>query len=651
MCGICGCVGIRPVERSESIVRRMMDALRHRGPDDEGFLSSPPVTLGMRRLSIIDLAGGHQPVWNEAGTVAAIVNGEIYNFRELRRELELLGHRFRTCSDTEVVVHAFEAWGKGFLSRLRGMFALALVETSASQSEASSLLIARDRFGIKPLYYVQQAGSFLFASEVRALLATRCVEPELSLQSLESYLLWGSVCEPMTLVEGIFSLPPGHCLQIETRESLRFGRPEPFWNAREEISRKRTEQARLPGSNRVVEDVRAGLEDAVRSHLVADVPVGIFLSSGLDSTAIAAFASRARKGIETFTVRFEESGYDESAAARRTAQVLGTEHREVLVTGAEMRANLNAAIAAFDQPSMDGVNTFCVSRAAHMAGLKVALSGLGGDELFGGYPSFRRASFISSLAASSAFVPSSLRRAFSAALRAAVPSAALSKLSAAWDDAAALPHPCNFLRLLFSPQQVLPMLAGPAQAFRSTPWWQWLASVADEAASFDEFSAVSWLEMRSYMLNTLLRDTDAMSMSQSLEIRVPFLDSILVEKILSLTSAEKRIASQPKALLAAALRGVIPAELLERPKRPFTFPWVRWLRGDLRDVVAKSLREPSAALADVFTRDAMLHVWSDFEAGRTTWSRPWSLYVLNEWSRRHLDASSPLPSPSQPAAV
>jgi asparagine synthase (glutamine-hydrolysing) len=651
MCGICGTLGIRPAERAESIVRRMMDVLRHRGPDDEGFLSSPPVALGIRRLSIIDLAGGHQPVWNETGTVAAILNGEIYNFLELRHELELLGHRFRTHSDTEVIVHAFEAWGRSFLNRLRGMFSLAVVKTSAGQSEAFSLLIARDRLGIKPLYFVQQPDSFLFASEVRALLATGCIESRLSVQALESYLLWGSVSEPMTLAEGINSLPPGHSLQMELREPLRVGCPQPYWSVRDEITRNRPAQARSSGSDRVVKDVRAALEDAVRSHLVADVPVGVFLSSGLDSTAIAAIASRARKGIETFTVGFQESDFDESEAARGAAQLLGTTHREVLITGAEMRGNLRAAIDAFDQPSMDGVNTFCVSRAAHAAGLKVALSGLGGDELFGGYPSFSRAALVSSMAAAGAFLPTSLRRSISAAVRAAVPSAALSKLSAAWDNGAAFPHPCNFLRLLFSPGQVSQLLEGPAQVLQSAPWWQWLADVADEARSLDEFSAVSWIEMRSYMLNTLLRDTDAMSMSQSLEIRVPFLDPCLVEQVLSLTAAEKQIAPQPKALLSAALRDLIPAELLEHPKRPFTFPWERWLRGELRDVVKKSLRDPSPALAEIFAPHAMMRIWSEFEAGRTTWSRPWSLYVLNEWSRRHLGDTSSIPFPSRPAGV
>jgi asparagine synthase (glutamine-hydrolyzing) len=295
-----------------------MAALGHRGPDDQGFFASGNVTLGMRRLSIIDLAGGRQPLHNEDGRIAVILNGEIYNFRELRRELESLGHTFRTQSDTEAIAHAYEEWGAECVTRLRGMFALAVAESLAPGAPPSRVLLARDPLGIKPLYYAVRDGVLTFASEVRALLASGCVEPRLSTDAVESYLLFGSVGEPMTLVEGVYSLPPGHRLILNTRGATPNAQPEAHWQPPQPSS---------TDSPHARERLRALLEESVRLHLIADVPTGVFLSSGVDSTALAGLASRAQPGIHTFTVtsRSRSSakrklpGARRGASARRTA--------------------------------------------------------------------------------------------------------------------------------------------------------------------------------------------------------------------------------------------------------------------------------------------------------------------------------------------
>jgi asparagine synthase (glutamine-hydrolysing) len=641
MCGVCGVVGLDSKDKSEQIVRRMMAAMVHRGPDDEGALIAPRAAVGMRRLSIIDLPGGGQPVWNEAGTLAVVFNGEIYNFRELRAELESAGHRFHTRSDTEVIVHAYEQWGEKCCGKLRGMFAFAAVEMPSGRTSAPErVFIARDPLGIKPLYYALVDGALLFASELRALLAGDQIQARIADSQLTGYLLFGSVGEPDTLIEGVHSLPPGYSMSIAASAPVAEPQPIPYWifagDPAAEISRRRPEERIAPASERV----RSLLENAVASHLMADVPVGVFLSSGIDSTALAALASRARPGVHTFTVAFADAQFSEASLARRTAERLRTEHSELTLSDREMVARLDEAIAAFDQPSMDGVNTYFVSWAARQAGLKVALSGLGSDELFGGYASFRNTVKIERVAALARLVPSAIRNAVTGNFgMPADPSRGIDKFAktaAAWIDPDSLPHPYFFTRLLFPPRAVF--ARGGAELWRSERSWRWLSDSARQAASLDHFTAISWLELRSYLLNTLLRDTDAMSMRHSLEVRVPFLDTPLVEYVLSLPQSAKLNRSRPKALLIQAMGDLLPEEVIEQPKRTFTFPWERWLRGELGQRVAAGLKDWSPALEPHVSREFPTAVWGAFVRGRTTWSRPWSLYVLNEWAKRNIHA-------------
>jgi len=641
MCGICGVVGIQSKDTSEAVTRRMMAAMRHRGPDEEGILSAPLVTVGMRRLSIIDLAGGSQPVWNETETLAVVYNGEIYNFRELRDELERAGHRFRTHSDTEVIVHAYEAWGEDCLTRLHGMFALAVVELpQGPRGPAARVFLARDPLGIKPLYYAHVDGTLCFASEVRALLASGCISREICPEIIPAYLLFGSTCEPLTLVQGMRSLPPGHSMSLLAAESLQPPKPATWWSAGQNTrGHEVAHSAPHDSSASPAQRVRSLLESAVASHLVADVPVGVFLSSGLDSTAIAALASRTRSGIHTFTVAFHDVEYSEAEIARRTANRLGTKHLELTLSGDEMIARLDEAVAAFDQPSMDGVNTYFVSWAARQAGLKVALSGLGSDELFGGYDSFRATSTAARAGELGRHVPSAVR-AWSAGALARISALGPSpdryrKASAAFRDSDALPHPYFFTRLLFTPQTVGANAHSDFESWASLPWWTWLADSVKLAREMDHATGISWLELRSYLLNTLLRDTDAMSMRNSLEVRVPFLDTSLVEYMLSVPESAK-MGARPKALLIAALCDILPDEIVARRKRTFTFPWEKWLRGPLGRHVASGLADWSPALASHVSGEFATAVWKDFRDGRTSWSRPWSLYVLNEWAKRNL---------------
>ncbi len=630
----------------------MTAALRHRGPDEEGFLLSEPrapgLALGMRRLSIIDLAGGHQPIWNETKDVAVVFNGELYGYRELRERLILCGHRFTTQSDTEVLVHAWEEWGEDALNELRGMFAFALLDLRERYATAPLLFLARDPLGIKPLYYTQTPYGFAFASEVRALLAAGAAPKNLSRDALTSYLLFGSVSEPVTLVEGVFSLPPGHRMLLHVPERRRVPRARQWWDLAVSPAARDTRKPRDLVS--AAKKLRPMLEDAVKAHLIADVPVGLFLSSGLDSGAIAALAAKAQAGIQTFTLTFPRTDFDEAKAAGVIAKHCGTKHTEVPLDGRAIVERIDEAISALDQPTMDAVNTYFVSWAARKVGLKVALSGLGGDELFAGYPTFADTPRLSRFIRTSWFVPAVARRLTEPLVAALAgkrgsPDAG-SKAAAAWVSPDVLPHPYFFARALFPPGRLeklikprfRPSTIGPDGVTLEPTWLGWLQRAADEARKMEPIGGISWLETRNYMASTLLRDADSVSMAQSLEVRVPLLDTPLAEFVCALPDAARRRPGVHKALLVEAIRDLLPQEILAQRKRTFTLPWEVWLRGSLKKRLETSFANPAPRLAPALRPGGMQGVWNDFLAGKTTWSRPWSLYVLNEWCRRHLAA-------------
>jgi asparagine synthase (glutamine-hydrolysing) len=653
VCGICGAAYTAPEKDTQSRVRVMTAAMSHRGPDGEGFIMNEPrapgLALGMRRLSIIDLPGGHQPIWNETRDVAIIFNGELYNYRKLRETLLLCGHRFSTQSDTEVLVHAWEEWGEDCLVELRGMFAFALLDLRRRHAAVPVLFLARDPLGIKPLYYTQTSDGFAFASEVRALLASGLCPQQISQDALTAYLLFGSVSEPVTLLDGVFSLPPGHKMLMYIPERRRVPRAHPWYDA------ARSPAARDPNRPRefsaAARQLRPLLQDTVEAHLIADVPVGLFLSSGLDSSAIAMLAGRAKAGIQSFTLTFPGTTFDEAALARVVAGRCGSRHTEVPLDGAAILSRMDEALAALDQPTMDGINTYFVSWAARQVGLKVALSGLGGDELFAGYSTFSDVPRLNKLAQTAKLSPVSLRRALAPLLRTILGGAgksdAASKAAAAWTDPHVLPHLYFFARALFPPGGRLNDLVDPR--FRASAigadgvtldptWLAWFQRVTDEAAKLEATAAISWLEMRTYMASTLLRDTDSVSMARSLEVRVPLLDTPLVEFVNALPDAARIKPGAQKALLVESLRDLLPPEILAQRKRTFTLPWEEWLRGPLRARLEASFASPSPTLAQHLHFDGVRAVWSDFLAGKTSWSRPWSLYVLNEWCRRHLPA-------------
>jgi asparagine synthase (glutamine-hydrolysing) len=435
---------------------------------------------------------------------------------------------------------------------------------------------------------------------------------------------------------------------LHVPERRRVPRARPWWDPSVSPAARDTRKPRdLPAA---AKKLRPLLEDAVTAHLIADVPVGVFLSSGLDSGAIAALASRARGGIQSFTLTFPGTRFDESELARLAAKRFKTRHKEVPLSGEAVLARLDEALGALDQPTMDGINTYFVSWAARQVGLKVALSGLGGDELFAGYPTFADTPRLSKLIRCAWFVPAALRR-MTAPLVAGLGARQGSldagrKAAAAWVCPDILPHPYFYARTLFPPGQLeriieprfRPSTVSADGVTLEPTWLGWLGRTADEARKLEPIAGVSWLEMRTYMTSTLLRDTDTVSMAQSLEIRVPLLDTLLVEFVGSLPDAARRRPDAQKALLVEALGDLLPQEILAQRKRTFTLPWEEWLRGPLLPRMEASFADPAPPLAAYLRPGGARSVWTDFLAGKTSWSRPWSLYVLNEWCRRHLAA-------------
>ena len=648
MCGICGVAFLNTAKDAESRVRAMAAAMRHRGPDGEGFLihdpRAPGLALGMRRLSIIDLAGGQQPIWNETLDVGVVFNGELYNYRELRERLARCGHQFTTHSDTEILVHAWEEWGEECLSELRGMFAFAIADFRKQFNAGPVLFLARDPLGIKPLYYTQTTEGFAFASEVRALVASGIPSREISQDALTSYLLFGSVSEPVTMIEGVFSVPPGHRVLLYVPDRRRLPRTHPWWDPRRSPAAK---DPRAPKTFAAAATaLRPMLEDSVRAHLIADVPVGLFLSSGLDSGAIAALAAREHAGIQSFTLAFPGTAFDESQLTRAVAQRCGTKHSELALKGEEIPGRLDEALAAQDQPTMDGINTYFVSWAARQVGLKVALSGLGGDELFAGYSTFAHTPRLARLAGMAKFVPALLRKVSAEMVIAAggpgrSPDAGR-KLAAVWREPARLPHAYYFARTLYPPGEIEKLMEPrfrpstvAADGYSLEPTWLgWLQRGADEARRMETAAAIGWMEMRSYMASTLLRDTDSVSMARSLEVRVPLLDTPLVEFVNALPDAARRRQDVQKALLVEALGSLLPAEIAAQKKRTFTLPWEQWLRGPLQARVEESFAHLSPQLAPLLKIEGVRGVWQAFLAGKTSWSRPWAIFALNEWARR-----------------
>jgi asparagine synthase (glutamine-hydrolysing) len=638
MCGIAGGVfwnRSTDAAGAESAVAAMVRTLEHRGPDGRGVrclqtvgpaeANRPFAVLGHTRLAIIDLsAAGAQPMGGENGSPCITYNGETYNFTEIRTQLAAAGASFSSGTDTEVILRGYDAWGIDVLQHLRGMFALALWD-----GRRHRLLIARDRLGIKPLYYFRGNGLFLFASEVRALLATGLVPRRLDATALWQYLGYQSIPAPRTLVDGVRLLPPGHWMTIgeDGREYS-----AAYWRmldaASEPLDVSRDE---------ALARVRHSLRDAVAAHLVSDVPVGAFLSGGIDSSAVVGLMREAGFTPRTFSIGFNEDAFDESRHSASVARLHQTEHTHVALAGTDLLDQLPEALQAMDQPTGDAVNTYVVSKAVRARGIKVALSGLGGDELFGGYPSFARLTRIADIARIWGRTPASLRTLTGTAVRAlGGASVQASKAAAAIESDGSLSSMFPLTRQLLSVEQRTALIH-PAILERAVetvdPYDHLLADAYAAVPGAGVFAQISFAEARTYMHDVLLRDTDQMSMAHALEVRVPLLDHRLVDLVTALPDSVKQTDGVPKRLLVESVGTLLPASIVHRPKQGFTLPFDPWMRGPLREFCAERLGEHGLTGRGLMNPDVVGRLWESFLRGGkdVSWSRLWALVVLDAW--------------------
>jgi len=621
MCGIAGFLSLEQgVFATKTIAQAMCDVITHRGPDGQGFLVDGPVAMGMRRLSIIDLAGGQQPISNEDGTISVIQNGEIYNFLEVRQDLEKRGHRFRTNSDTEAIVHLYEEYGTRCVEHLRGMFALAIWDAPRRR-----LLVARDRLGIKPVYYAVGNGRLLFGSELKSLLAVG-LDREIDQQALHDYLSLTYVPAPATIFKAARKLMPGSML-IAERGAVRIER---YWNLSFEPDEKR-----FHSEPEIVEAVRERVEDAVRSHLVSDVPLGVFLSGGVDSAALVACMRKFHTGpLQTFSIGFAEKSFSELDRAREAAKHFGTEHHEMIVTP-DAAAMVPELVHSFDEPYADSsaIPVLCVARLARQS-VTVALTGEGGDEVFAGYKTYAATRL-------------------AGVYRRAVPSPLRSLL--AWGVNRL---PVSHGKVSFDYMAKRFVAGASRDAVDAHFSWKAIFDEAAKQALYREphsvgptvrlyHEAVAGIDPQDLLARLLMIDTklglegdmlvkaDRMSMATSLEGRVPLLDHPLVEMVAAIPSRFKMRGMKTKVLLRAAMADVLPPETTQGPKQGFNVPIPSWLNGPLRELVRDTLAPSRIAAAGIFRSEPIQELIRAHEKLERDHSRDiWTLLMFQSWYDR-----------------
>src|SRR3989454_7093699 len=618
MCGICGVAGGDAAQGRE-LVGRMCAAMVHRGPDDEGSVRLDGVTFGMRRLSIIDVEGGHQPIHNEDSTVWVVQNGEIYNHLELRDILVTAGHSFTTQSDTEVLVHGYEEWGEAMVERLNGMFAFAVLDRRLRR-----VLLARDRMGIKPLHYAVDGRRLVFASELKALLCDPVLRRVIDPVALDEYLALEFVPSPRSMVRGISKLPPAHTLEWFPGSGMH--RLHRYWAPT--LGEDEGGQPAHSVDERC-EELRAVLRESVRKELISDVPLGVFLSGGIDSSAVAAMMSQLGGDVKSFSVGFAERSFDESQYARQVATHLGTDHHELTLEPAMLLGLIPKLSSLLDEPLGDAsvIPTYLLSEFTRRH-VKVALGGDGGDELFGGYPTLQA----HRLAGYYLRAPALLRRAIVEPLVQRLP---VSRGNLSFDfrakrfvSGAAHPVAERHRRWMgsFASEELTALLSREGRASLGD------ANGGDEFGSYDPLNRVLMMDMRLYLENDILVKLDRASMMASLEGRVPLLNNDFVAYATSLPLRMKLRGMRSKFLLKRALRGVLPDRILNRPKKGFGIPVAEWFRGPLKEQMLSVLAPDRLSREGFFEPRAVRDLIDDHLAGRRDNRKQlWTLFAFQLW--------------------
>lgn len=625
MCGIAGFAEEnRRAANSErlEVLDRMCRVIRHRGPDDQGVMLADGVALGMRRLSIIDLAAGHQPISGEDGSVTVVFNGEIYNFRELQATLESRGHKFSTHSDTEAIVHAYEEYGEACLTHLRGMFAFAIWD-----QRQSKLFIARDRVGKKPVYYtLTPQGTLVFGSELKSILEHPEVGRDINTAAVDAYLTLGYVPDPLCIFSGIHKLPPGHFLTYQAGRI----RLQQYWDFQYEPENNRPEEDYL-------EELRALLDEAVRLRLVADVPVGAFLSGGVDSSTVVALMSRHMgQPVKTFSIGFREDSYDELKYARMTAKRFGTDHHEFIVTP-DICHIVDELAWHLDEPFADSsaIPTYAVSKLAREH-VKVVLSGDGGDELFAGYTRYgidgRRSGFarLPRLVREGLMQPLSHRLPHSTLGRNYLYNIALDPMHRYLDSISFFGSLSKSYLYTDGFRAQLKGQISAASLFQNL----WV-----RVAGREPLDKLLYLDSKMYLPGDILTKVDRMSMAVSLEARVPLLDHKLIEFVTRIPASMKMKGSETKHIFKRAVRGLVPDEILDRSKQGFGLPIQKWINHELRSYIRDVLMDQRTRERGYFKQDYVTLLFEEHDRKRRDHTGElWTLFMFELWHRTFFDA-------------
>jgi asparagine synthase (glutamine-hydrolysing) len=636
MCGIAGFVKCgQNASADPAIVRQMCDVIRHRGPDDQGIYTDGGVGLGMRRLSIVDLATGHQPISNEDGSVVLVFNGEIYNHQALRAELITRGHIYRTQSDTESIVHAYEEYGRECVEHLRGMFAFALWDARNRR-----LFIARDRLGIKPLYYRLTPELFVFASEIKALLAYPGVRPEFNRRVLPEYLAFGYVSDEGTFYRGIRKLMPGHWLELSAEGELRI---DQYWDL------PLTADEELHAESYYIHTYRELLEQAVNSHLMSDVPLGVFLSGGVDSSAVAALMTKIRREpIETFSVGYAEQTYSELPYARMVSRHLRSTHQEVSVSEADFFAALPKLIWHEDEPIVwpSSVALYFVARLARER-VTVVLTGEGSDETLAGYTRYAFTLKNARLdrlyrACAPKMIRQQVRNSISsstlisAALRRKLEHTFLGKDGEDWTAF----YCDNFFSAFGSADQHRLLTEDVAREFEAGVAYRNVIKYWEQSCDRAMLERLLYTDIKTYLVELLMKQ-DNMSMAASIESRVPFLDHILVEFATHIPESVQLQGLSGKTVLKKAVEDLLPHEILYRPKLGFPTPWSGWLKGPRLDDIERMLLEPRSVNRGLFRRDVVKRLFEEHRSNyRDHYDRIWRLLNMELWFRICIEGES-----------
>jgi asparagine synthase (glutamine-hydrolysing) len=637
MCGICGLVSTKGSPADRALVEEMSSTLFHRGPDSGGIFAENGTAIAARRLAIIDLQTGDQPLSNEDGTVTVVQNGEIYNYRELREQLTAQGHRFRTQGDTEVLAHLYEERGPRFAEELRGMFAVAVWDAKRRR-----LVLARDRFGIKPLYYRFQNGSLSFASELKALLRQPDFSREVDPDAVEAFLAYSFVPAPLSIFREARKLPPGSVLVWDEGCGSeiaieRYAQPRPAAG----------DDLRGESEEELAEELRERLRDSVRAHLIADVPVGVLLSGGIDSCMLAALASETAPRISTFTIGYDERAFDERPLARLLAERYGTDHHELVVrpNAAEL---LPALAEAFDEPFADSsaIPTYLVSELARRH-VKVALSGEGGDEFFGGYNYYAGHALARRLAPAAWLLRPFVERLPTSTDKAS----SLDWRAKRWVRAARRgPLERHYAwKSVFTPDERARLVRPERRA--SLDPVEILQPHFAESDGAEELSRMMGIDIAVFMVDDMLVKTDRASMAHSLEARVPILDPVVAELALALPSRLKVRGLAKKRLLRRAVAPLLPREILEGKKRGFAAPIGAWLRDELMPLTREVLSPANVERQGFFRPDVVTRLVDDHAAATADNSRKiWALLTFSLWHDRYANGRAEAPSPASVVA-